>query len=165
MKPDRRRLLKGSLAVPVVLTVRPASATAFTSATACLNRCDIRAQETRPPKMSSALRNDEWLRIEIDEWRLAPSMGRSFYEGKYFLGFDKTTYWRLDDRNPYYYPARPSNHTKGSCHAEKTGRKLYPIAYVDQSGTVKGFAWDNNWGGKHATWSCYTSAIGMTHKV
>lgn len=165
MKLDRRRLLRGSLAAPLVLTVRPASATAITSATACLARCDIRAQETRPAKLSSALRSDEWLRIEIDEWRLAPAMGRSFYPGKYFLGFDKVTYWRLDDRNPYYSPAQPSNYTKGSCYAEKTGRKLYPLTYVSQTGEVKGYAWENTWGGKHATWSCYASAIGMKHKA
>ncbi len=161
MKLDRRRLLKGSLAAPLVLTVRPASAHAVTSATACLKRCEITAHEKRPPKMSAALRSDEWLRIEIDECRLAPAAGKDYYSGKYFLGFDKHTYWRLDNRNPYYMPAVESHHTKGSCYAEKTGKKLYGIGYFDHTGTLKGFAWDNKWGGSPATWSCYTSAVGL----
>lgn len=165
MKPDRRRLLKGSLAVPVVLTVRPASATAITSATACYKRCETIAQEKRPAKLAAAMRNDEWMRVECDVYRLAPAVGKDFYSGKYFLGFDKHTYWRLDDRNPYYYPAQSSNHTKGSCYAENTGQKMYAIAYVDRTGSIKGFAWDNHHHGTPVTWSCYTSAIGMRHNA
>jgi hypothetical protein len=165
MKIDRRRLLKGSLAAPVVLTVRPASATALTSATACLHRCEVAAQEKRPPKMSSAAHSDEWMRVEVEECRLAPAAGKDFYNGKYFLGFDKHTYWRLDDRSPYAWPARPSSYTKGSCYAEKTGVRMHGIAYIDRSGKVAGFAWENQNHGSPVTWSCYTSAIGMKHKA
>jgi hypothetical protein len=161
MKLDRRRLLKGSLAAPLVLTVRPASAHAVTSATACLKRCEVIAHEKRPPKMSSALRSDEWLRVECDICRIAPSHGKPFHDGKYFLGFDGHTYWRVDDKNPYYAPATPTSHSKGSCYAEKTGQKMYGIGYFDHTGTLKGFAWDNKWGGSPVTWSCYTSAVGL----
>ena len=165
MKPDRRRLLKGSLAAPLVLTVRPASATAITSAAACFDRCGIIAQEKRPPKLAAVMHTDEWMRVECDVFRLAPAMGKDHYSGKYFLGFDRHTYWRLDDRNPYHGAAQPSHYTKGSCYAEKTGQKVYGIAYVDKSGTIKGFAWDNHHHGTPVTWSCYTSAIGMKHKA
>ena len=165
MKIDRRRLLKGSLAAPLVLTVRPASATAVTSATACLNRCATQAAETKPPKMSQTLYSDQWMRVGLEVCRLAPSMGKEFYSGKYFLGFDKYTYWRLDDSNPYYAPAQPSSYTKGSCYVEKTGQMMYGIAYVDQTGTLKGFAWENMSYGSPATWSCYTSAAGLNLKV
>jgi hypothetical protein len=165
MKIDRRKLLKGSLAAPVVLTVRPASATAVTSATACYKRCEEKAQDTRPPKMSHTMHSDEWMRVELDECRLSPSIGKNFYDGKYFLGFDKHTYWRLDSRDPYYAPAQPSSHTKGSCYAEKTGRKMYAIAYCDRDGEIKGYAWENKWHHSPVTWSCYTSAIGMKHKA
>jgi hypothetical protein len=161
MKLSRRHLLKGSLAAPLVLTVRPASATAITSATACLDRCKTKAQETKPPKMSDTMHSDEWMRCEVEVCRLSSSVGKPFYDGKYFLGFDKVTYWRLDDRNPYYYPAQPSNYSKGSCYAEKTGQKMYGICYFDQTGEMRGFAWDNQWGGSPASWSCYTSAVGL----
>jgi hypothetical protein len=165
MKLDRRRLLKGSLAAPLVLTVRPASATAVVSATACLKRCEILAHEKRPPKMSSALHSDEWMRIECHVCRLAPSFGKPYYSGKYFLGFDGETYWRLDDRDPYYYPAQPTSHTKGSCYEEKTGVKMYGIGYFDSTCVLKGFAWDNKWSCSPVTWSCYTSVVGMKHKT
>ena len=165
MKIDRRKLIKGSLAAPIVLTVRPATATALTSATACLKRCEIQAHETDPPKISPALHNDEWMRVEFDVCRLAPSIGKGYHSGKYFLGFDKHTYWRLDDHDPYYTPARPTNHTKGSCHAEATGQKMYGIAYLDETGTIKGFAWENTSHGSPVTWSCYTSAIGLNHQA
>jgi hypothetical protein len=165
MKLDRRRLLKGSLAAPVVLTVRPASATAITSAAACFDRCKTRADETKPPKLSRALHSDEWMRVELAECKLAPAVGKPYYSGKYFLGFDKYTYWKLDASNPYYAPAQPSNYTKGSCYAEVTGQKLYGIAYIDKSGTIKGFAWENQSYGSPATWSCYTSAVGMKHQA
>jgi hypothetical protein len=165
MKIDRRRLLKGSLAAPVVLTVRPASAHAITSATACLKRCETVAKEKNPPKISQALRSDEWMRVEFDVCRVAPSVGKNWHSGKYFLGFDKHTYWRLDDRNPYYMPAVASQYTKSNCYAEKTGQKMYGMAYMDEIGTLKGFAWDNKWHAKPATWSCYTSAVGMKHKA
>jgi hypothetical protein len=165
MKIDRRRLLKGSLAAPVVLTVRPASATALVSATACFKRCEEIAHHKRPPELSYAMYSDEWMRVELDECRLSPSIGKGFYNGKYFLGFDQHTYWRLDDRDPYHAPAQPSDHTKGSCYAERTGQKMFAIAYVDHVGEIKGYAWENKWHGSPATWSCYTSAVGMKYKT
>jgi hypothetical protein len=165
MKIDRRRLLKGSLAAPLVLTVRPASAQAVTSAVACLKRCEINAHYENPSKITHALRSDEWMRVEFDVCRLAPSIGKPFFSGKYFLGYNRYTYWRLDDRNPYHAPAQESHHTKGSCYAEKTGQKLYGIAYVDRTGTIKGFGWDNEWHDTPVTWSCYTSAVGLKHKA
>src|SRR5262245_54460778 len=163
MKLDRRKLLKGSLAVPVVLTVRPASATAITSATACKDRCETRAQEQKPPKMSSDMHSDEWMRCEVEVCRLSSSIGKPYYDGKYFLGFDKVTYWRLDDRNPYYYPAQPTNYSKGSCYAENTGQKMYGIVYVGSTWDINGFAWENKSYGSPTTWSCYASAAGMKY--
>ena len=46
-----------------------------------------------------------------------------------------------------------------------TGQKMYGIAYVDRTGTLKGFAWENTSYGSPATWSCYTSAAGLNLKV
>lgn len=105
------------------------------------------------------------MRVTLDECRLSPGIGKDFYSGRYFLGFDKHTYWRLDDRNAYHAPAQPSRHTKGSCYAELTGRKHYALAYVDRSGEIKGYAWENTWHGSPVSWSCYTSAVGMKHKA
>jgi hypothetical protein len=42
---------------------------------------------------------------------------------------------------------------------------MYAIAYVDHFGEIKGYAWENKWHGSPATWSCYTSAVGMKHKA
>ena len=165
MKIDRRRLLKGSLAAPVVLTVRPASATAQTSAAACFRRCDARAKDYPPSKFSGGAHSDEWMRVKVDVCRLAPSVGKPHYGGKYFLGFDQHTYWRLDDNDPYNKPAKSSNYTKGSCYEEKTGQHMYGVAYIDKQGSVVGFAWDNKYQGTPVTMSCYTSAVGMKHKA
>lgn len=165
MKIDRRRLLKGSLAAPVVLTVRPASATAAASATGCLKVCQANAEGRNIAPMSAVARSDEWMRVEVETYRLAPAVGKDFYGGKYFLGFDRQTYWRLDDSNPYYGPAKPTQHTKGSCYSEKTGQKMYGVGYVGPTGEIKGFAWEGKSYGSPATWSCYTSVIGMKYKT
>jgi hypothetical protein len=164
MKIDRRKLLKGSLAAPVVLTVRPASATGVASAVACLRRCETAAKDYPPAKFSYASHGDEWMRVKVDTCRLAPSVGKPFWSGKYFLGFDQHTYWRLDDKDPYNKPAVATTHTKGSCYAEPTGQSMYGVAYVDGQGKVVGFAWDNKTHGSPVTWSCYTSAVG-TYKA
>jgi hypothetical protein len=165
MKFDRRRLLKGSLAAPLVLTVRPASAQAVASAVSCLKQCGVDALHDNPPKVTYSLRSDEWLRVQFDVCRLAPSINKPFYSGKYFLGFNKYTYWRLDDQNPLSAPAQETQYTKASCYAEKTGEKLYGIAYIDNTGTIKGFAWDHQWQDTPVTWSCYTSAVGLKYKA
>lgn len=165
MKIDRRRLLKGSLAAPVVLTVRPASAQAITSATACLNRSETIARERRPAMFTQANQSDEWLRVECDLYRLSPAVGKEFYPGKYFLGFDKHTYWRVDDRNPHHGHPEPSKHTRGSCYAENTGQKLYGIAYVDRSGNIQGFAAENRLQGTAVTTSCQISAVGLRQRA
>ena len=75
----------------------------------------------------------------------------------------RTGAWTTATRTPA--PARPSSHTKGSCYAQKTGVRMYGIAYIDGNGKVDGFAWENPNYGSPVTWSCYTSAVGMKHKV
>jgi hypothetical protein len=165
MKIDRRRLLKGSLAAPVVLTVRPASAQAQGSAVACLTRSEAAARSDPPDRFVHSARRDEWMRVEIELSRLAPSHGKEFYGGKYFLGFDKHTYWRLDDRRPYDGPATVSDHTRGSCYEQKTGERLYALAFVDQYGNVTGFGWDRTQLGAPATTSCLISAVGLRQRA
>lgn len=165
MKIDRRRLLKGSLAAPVVLTVRPASATATGSAVACLKRSEAAAKSDPPAPLAYGPNHDEYMRVTIDLSRLAPERGKAFYSGKYFLGFDKTTYWRVDDRRPYERAPKPTEYTKGSCHEEKTGERLYALAYVDKHGNVVAFGVDQNRNGSPVTTSCYASAAGLKLKT
>jgi hypothetical protein len=63
--PLRRRLLKGSLAAPAVLTVSSASAQAVSS----FGRC-LRATNTQPPEFFSR-EADGWFRKKVDVVRLA----------------------------------------------------------------------------------------------
>jgi hypothetical protein len=161
MKIDRRRLLKGSLAAPVVLTVRPASAQAITSAAACLNRSEAAARNDPPDRFASSAQADEWMRVEIELCRLAPEHGKPFHGGKYFLGFDKHNYWRLDDHRPQHAPATRTHHTRGSSHEEKTGERLYALAYIDRDGQVVGYAWDQSLQGAPVLQACYSSVVAL----
>lgn len=165
MKIDRRRLLKGSLAAPLVMTVRPASAAANGSAVACLRRSETAAHADPPDRATPAGRRDEWVRIDIDLSRLAPEQGKPFYDGKYFLGFDQHTYWRLDDRRPFHGEARPTRYTRGSCYEQKTGERMQALAFIDARGNVVDFGWAKQPRGTPVMTSCYTSLTAMKQRV
>ena len=156
---DRRKLVLGSAAVPLILTVRPAAAYARTSIGACLER------DARRDKPYDVLANpgqpDEWMRIRADVFRLAvwdehKREWKTLENRQFILGFDRSTYWELDRHRPYSAPASPSSMSKGMGVKESKIDERLALAYLGPEGEVRGYGWEAR-GGTHCTKSCWAS--------
>ena len=160
MKPTRRQLLKGSLAAPLVLTARPASAWALSSAAACKTRDWEKAQNDWDLEKLAHHHYDEWLRCDVDLCKLKVYKYGKWIDldGEYFLGADKTTYWKIHDRYGKL-SAEKSSYTVSNCSYTKTGTKKYGLAYVDDDFKQVGYCWEPQ-GGKCITKSCWWSIKG-----
>jgi len=160
MQEIRRKLLKGSAAVPLILTVRQASAHARTSLAACLDK-----EVKRKPSevFTHSPHADEWLRAKIDVvelsfWDEHKRKWVDIEDRRFYLGFDKSTYWQLDRHDPYRAPASPSKYRKGQVVREKKKGELHPLVSVRENGQVVGMAWEKH-GGMHLSKSCWASII------
>jgi hypothetical protein len=163
MKPSRRDLLRGTLAAPLVLTARTAGAWAQTSAGVCRTYDKDRAQ-SNPPKECVSVSSDEWLRIRVRICGLKDSKGNSL-SGKYCKGCGSgtgwqysTTYWKVDDSDPYNIKLSQTSWTTGNCAPSWTSQYVYCIAYCDDSGNVCGYGCQPN-GGYPVSASCWTSLV------
>ena len=163
---ERRKLLTGSLSAPLVFTVAPALGAAQTTFMACVRRGDALPVGTVAPL--AQLPADEWLRVDLDilEVRLPNAKGELVAQpGRYFVGFDRNTMFRLADMRPESTPATPV----GSFNASTLGlqkrviERRRALAYVDHDGEVVGYAWQPS-GGAHITASCYASVMGGVRK-
>src|SRR5262245_27753062 len=115
MDTDRRKLVLGSAAVPLVLTVRPAAAQARTSIGACLARD---ARRERQLEVLASGEPDEWMRYRLDEFELAvwdetKKDWQTLENRRFILGVDKHTYWELDHLLPEIAPAIPTSMIQG----------------------------------------------------
>jgi hypothetical protein len=146
LKITRRHLLKGSLAAPLVLTVRSASGTgmAMTSAAACRLRDKDRYEDDHVYKFQKTKGADEWLRKEVSICYLEKKDSNGTYRrisGEYFKG-DTGCWWQMvksgDDCEVY----QKADHTDSNCRSYQVVRKEYGLVCVDEYGYVKGFAWE-----------------------
>jgi hypothetical protein len=158
MKGERRSLLKGAMAAPFVLTVGPAAAQANASSIMCLKRDAARAAEQNTP-VFSVVDGDDWMRVSCELFRLRVGEGAAAAEipGKYFLGLDRFTYWRLDEGAGRLTATR-TTYTTGTpnCIATRLGERRFALVYVDQTGQRVGYAAETK-GGTPVTGSCWTS--------
>jgi len=165
MEKLRRKLVLGSAAAPLVLTIRQASAHAKTSAMACLGK---NGYGHKPDHiLVSDPHADEWVRakcdlLELTVWDHDKKKWVELKDRKFFLGFDKSTYWQLDKHNPYTAPASASSYRKGTGVQEKKKGEVHPVVYMHDDGRVVGMAWETH-GGKPSTNSCWASAFPKHH--
>jgi len=157
LKATRRQLLKGSLAAPLVLTARPASAWALSSAAACKTKDGEKAQYDQDLEKLSHYSSDEWLRVEVDLCRLKVYKKGEWItlDGKYYLGADKATYWKVHESYGKL-TAEKSSYTVSNCSYSKTGTKKYGLCYVDDALNEVGYCWEPR-GGQSITKSCWWS--------
>jgi hypothetical protein len=163
----RRKLLKGALAAPAVFAVRPASAQAMNSVVACMARDAQKAALPPRPAELVAGDADDWVRMRLELYELQVFQGSALktLPGRYFIGSDRSTYWRILDARagmmgaraaPMYVTASQTNFTVGSVAARATGESRYALVFFDSAGGETGFAWERN-GGNPLTSSCFTS--------
>lgn len=159
MDTDRRKLVLGSAAVPLILTVRPAAARARTSIGACLERDARRGKPN--DVLASPGQPDEWMRVRADVFQLAiwdeqKREWKALENRRFMLGFDRSTYWELDRYSPYSAPATPTSMNKGTGVKETKIDERLALAYLGPEGEVRGYGWEPR-GGTHCTQSCWAS--------
>lgn len=160
--PTRRRVLAGSLAAPLVLTVSSAVGRSRTTFTACLD--NARLQPLPGQIMAAGLNSpDEWLRVQVNIYEIGffDKHGQLKLEpGNYFIGPDKITLHKLNDldagRNAAVPIKRFNAHSPG-LHKRITGKR-FALAYANRDGEIVGFGWEKN-GGAHCKKSCFASVI------
>jgi hypothetical protein len=155
MEKTRRALITGTLAAPVVFTVRTASGTALSSAMACIEKDDDRAHHwPYPDKCVEGSREDEWLRVKKDLVEIHKyGTNKPLTNRRFFLSHDGDKYWELiKDGNGYR--AEPKYSTAEYGKYRKVGEGKF-LAYHD-NGDIVGYGWEDKHG-KNITKSCWTS--------
>src|SRR5262245_28839919 len=164
MKEARRKLLKGSAAAPLLLTVQPAGAQALAMARGsiglCVRRDQERSQQSPKPAELTGMQTDEWLRTQVDVCELyeqKDAKGLDRIDGNYFLGADRTYYWKIDDKVALSSQlASRSDYTVNKVVARKTGQVKQALVYLGPDGVPVGYAWEKN-GGYPISRSCWHS--------
>lgn len=164
---ERRKLLKGTLSAPLVLTVTPVLGVARTTFMACVDNAAVKPVSTVLPTPGAYV--DEWLRIdlEIEEVSLPNAKGEQVVQsGRFFVGPDKVSMYRLADTRPDVSPATLVQQFNASTMGlqRRPVEKRQALAYVDRDGRVVGYAWQPR-GGAHITASCYASVMGGLRKA
>ncbi len=143
----RRRLVKGSLAAPVVLTVSSASASSLTSFGRCLRTDRLTAQ---PAFFADSAKADTWFRKPVDVFRLSQ---RGSTRGVFYLD-PKLGYVNVRDMSTLGFG---SSLPEGWMR-EPAGKR-WALVYVDrQSGQeYRHVTLQRPSGYSATTVSCYTS--------
>jgi len=182
----RRRLIKGSVAAPLVLTVGKAGANARTTFSACLTN-----SEHQPEPTQVITEQDEAFRVSRDVYELNSRGGRDGEkppkpevsggrdtgkskapedrwsrdngklgkpEAQYVLGWDNRTVYRIDGSR--LVPQQLGFGRSFELDFRPNGKKVDLLAYLDDNGEVVGLAPERN-GGQWTTKRCYDSIMSV----
>jgi hypothetical protein len=179
----RRKVIQGSLAAPLVLTVGRASANARTSFAACLAQ-----SENQLEPVHAAVEEDEAFRITRDVYEIHRHAQGGDNTGKpeelwrrnedkpkkrddpvglgsgnpnktedlYILGWNDETLYRIDGSR--LVPQQVGFGRSFDFELRPTGKKVDILAYLDDNGDVVGIAPQRN-GGQWTTRRCYESIV------
>lgn len=158
----RRKLLRGSLSAPLVMTVTSAAGASRTTFTACLDNARLQPKPNRILARSH-FGADDWLRVQVDvfEVHMPDSDGKMRkVPGRYFVGPDKNTMYKLAEQRSETTP--PTVATRFTAHTPGVQKQLvekrFALAYADRNGKVVGYGWQDN-GGAHCKKSCFSSVV------
>ena len=136
---NRRKLLQGSLAAPLVLTVSSASASAVTSFTQCIENV---AGNQPNEALNFVKSKDEWFRCPVTVYTYTKG------DQTVKLYKDGATYRKIENGQAF---TLTSYWTKTE---EKTWLRL---VYFGEDGSFKGAGWEKHTGGLAVPVSCGTS--------
>jgi len=183
----RRKLIQGSLAAPLVLTIGRAGANARTTFSACLNE-----SAHQPEPVHAVVEEDEAFRITRDVYEIHRRDGqggdnprkpddigrrdgekptRSYNQGQggwgsgnpgkaedlYIMGWNDETLYRIDGSR--LVPQQVGFGRSFEFELRPTGKKVDILAYLNDNGEVVGIAPQRN-GGEWTTKRCYASIVG-----
>lgn len=164
MKANRRKLIKGSLAAPMIFTLGPATgwAQAINSAGVCLQKSDISI-----PQAGGALTEDmdQWVRVPVQLLQLTleqPDQDPTVLEGTYIQSSNGQVYFRVQVNEPGALPVQ-TPFTVGQEGLTETpigtAFALVRIAKPDPelAAEITGFAWEGAEGAV-ASFACAGSA-------
>ncbi len=144
LKLTRRHLLKGSLAAPLVLTVRSAAGTgtAMQSATACQVRDRDRYAHDKIYKFKPGPNDDEWLRTAVKICRIRKKNGDKKVEsGEYFWG-NTGCFWQYVKNGSDCDVYEKKDFIDSTHKVDKELRTEYGLVCIDNKGVPKYFAWE-----------------------
>lgn len=154
----RRKLITGSLSAPLVLTVGKAHAVvARGTYMSCLSKSAM-----QPEPLPAVAHPDEALRVTRDVYEIHQSGPgrRQKLEGRYIVGWDNETVFRLDGDGLSAPMSRMGGlHARSPDLELRVQGKVELLAYLDDHGNVVGFAPQSN-GGLWTMKSCYMSFAG-----
>jgi len=147
----RRKLLRGSLSAPLVLTVTAAGAQVRTTFGACLEQT---ANQTPPQQRLAEIGvggswGDTWYRVPTEVIMIGTT--------RYLKQFSGSLYYVLDATSPYTTP--PSGDPVSLPSGTQTKQQVAALAFFNQFGNVIGYAWENNNNGAFTSKSCYASVF------
>ena len=158
----RRKLLRGTLSAPLVLTVASPAALARQSFEACLSRAKL--SEEDPAVFKAAAANDKWLRkrVALFSGKLSDDPGGKslplFKDGdRYFLKEPQTC-------SSYSFTGYPAGSFKSApAPVKERGEQVYELAlvYVDVDGNIVNCGPCPNVNAFPVTTSCWASFGGM----
>ncbi len=168
MNNRKRQLVKAAAAMPMVVTVRAASAQALSSSWACATR-DAQAASLEPPVKlvvdSTATTSDDWMRVSGDIWNMKKMPSGTLLKGtgnnilEFYLAPDKNYYELKKVGGQYVVDSTCQMLTPWDLSNKKyvpvSSKKVHLLAY-QVNGQVKGWGWQAN-GGTAITGSCWTS--------
>jgi len=174
MQKNRRALIKGGLAVPLVFTVRTASAQVASSAWACAARDARLATEVQPQNVLVGT-NDEWVRVKRELWEIrrltsgGSVVARNSESAGFFLSEDNMAFFELikDAVDGTY---RIDKHLLGSLQPKYTtanygtyGASIGQANFLayQENGEIVASALDDSIQGDPITGSCWCSLPGL----
>ncbi len=165
MEANRRKLIKGSLAAPMIFTLGPAAgwAQAINSAGVCLQKSDISVTEAGGAVTGEA---DQWVRQPVSLLQLTlapPGETPTQLDGTYIRSYDQQFYYKVQVGNAGVPPEITQLKVGADNLTEQsigTGYALVRIAKFDENAPaeITGFAWNGGSAGAVASFACAGSA-------
>lgn len=153
----RRQLLRGSAAVPVVLTVQSGAALAATS-----SQCAVRAETLADPASFVTAAEDTapniiWYRAPI--YLFTISENGTTIPGFFAKWGGDNTYWKVYEGSAVNPPTLYTPPLGKTIAYNQTSTTAYALAQVNNSGAIVGYSWMPKASGayKKTTKSCWTS--------
>jgi hypothetical protein len=140
----RRKILRGSLSAPVILTVASPGSLAAASTTCLANT----PQTPAPAALKPFNTDDGYLRKTIQVYRLRPSNG----------GVTADHYYRAKDG--FWYSVNGGQKFVGVVEQEKHEESREVLVYVDSLGKETGYGWPSTAnGGSFTSIGCWHSLL------
>lgn len=155
----RRRVLQAGLAAPLILTVRPASATALAS-----NRCLVRDDQKPTPPYLLCDNPDEWMRWKCQPCELTvPVNGKpTRLTGRKFIkSINGSCYYELDRYSPDTVVPKTCSYVPGAPGVTEnypsTPSYKHCLVKIDSTGKPCAYHWESYTGTQKCTNSCWAS--------